>query len=53
MLSQENYTTETLVIGNVKVTVCRPILTDEERKHREANIISTLINYEEKRQRRC
>ena len=43
------YTTEILTIGNATVTVRRPILTEQERKRREADIISALINYNEKR----
>ena len=43
------YTTQTMLIGNATVTVRRPILTQEERTRREAEIKSMLINYNEKR----
>ena len=43
------YTTQTMLIGNATVIVRRPILTQEERTRREAEIKSMLINYNEKR----
>ena len=44
------YTTQTMLIGNATVTVRRPILNQEERTRREAEIKTMLINYNEKRE---
>ena len=43
------YTEQTMLIGNATVIVRRPMLTNEERTRREAEIKSMLINYNEKR----
>ena len=44
------YTTQTMLIGNATVTVRRPILNQEERTRRESEIKTMLINYNEKRE---
>ena len=42
---EREYTTRTMQIGNCKVIVERPILTEEERKKAEAKIIQALSQY--------
>lgn len=44
-MAETQYTTRTMQIGNCKVIIERPILTDEERKKAEAKIIQALSCY--------
>ncbi len=44
-MDETKYTTRTMQIGNCKVIIERPILTDEERKKAEAKIIQALSCY--------
>lgn len=44
-MDETKYTTRTMQIGNCKVIIERPILTDEERKKAEAKILQALSCY--------
>ncbi len=44
-MEEIKYTTKTKQIGNCTVIIQRPILTEEERKKREARIIQALIEF--------
>ena len=48
-MQETKYTTTTFIIDGCKVVINRPILTAEERRKVERNIISALSNYKEKR----
>lgn len=39
------YRTKTVVVGNVAVTIHRPVLSDKERERVEDNIVSALSRY--------
>ena len=51
MESEMRYTEKTFFVSGVKVTVRRPILSPEERRKREQEIITALINYDRSLQR--
>ena len=42
---EREYTTKTIQVGNCTVIINRPILTDEERKKAEENVIQALKCY--------
>lgn len=44
-MEETKYTTRTMQIGNCKVIIQRPILTEEERKKAEAKVIQALGQY--------
>ena len=46
---EKQYTTTSFVIDGCKVVINRPILTAEERRKAERNIISALSNFKEKK----
>jgi hypothetical protein len=45
MTKNEEYTTETIMVGNVTVYVHRPVLTDKERAKRTEELVSALARY--------
>ena len=45
MTKSEEYTTETIMVGNVTVYVHRPILTESERAKRTETLVSALERY--------
>ena len=49
-MHEKGYTTTTFVIDGCVVKVNRPILTAEERKRVEKNVLSALSNFKEKTQ---
>ena len=51
METEMQYTEKTFYVSGVKVTVRRPILSPEERRKREQEIITALINYDKSLQR--
>ena len=46
-MNETQYTTTSFIIDGCKVVINRPILTAEERRKVERNIISALSNYKE------
>ena len=42
---KEQYTSKTIKVGNVTITIHRPILTDAERLQAEETIKDALINF--------
>lgn len=41
----EKYTTVTITVGSATVRIHRPILTEDERKRREGNLIDVLSKF--------
>ena len=41
----EGYSTKVLKVGNCTIEINRPILTPEEQKRREAQVLNALKNY--------
>lgn len=45
MTKTEEYTTQTIKVGNAVVTIHRPILTEKEREKRTEELVSALSRY--------